>query len=176
MSELTVLREIWLSGCSKLGSEDPECLIKIVELRGLRLLSMENCNVSHVPREIENLQFLQILVLSGNTFSSLPDTFSNLMQLHDLEINDYSRLEMLPLLPSNLTMIRAFKCFSLDLMPFDWMARLLVTRKFLNCKSLFVEKRLAICTKHDLTGPRDAPVVFAHNDLLFGNLMLNDDE
>lgn len=30
--------------------------------------------------------------------------------------------------------------------------------------------------RQELTGRLDAPVVFAHNDLLCGNLMLNDDE
>lgn len=40
---------------------------------------------------------------------------------------------------------------------------------------LFVEKCLVILGQ-DLTGRLDAPVVFAHNDLLSGNLMLNDDE
>ena len=33
-----------------------------------------------------------------------------------------------------------------------------------------------IFTGQELTGRLDAPVVFAHNDLLSGNLMLNDDE
>lgn len=40
---------------------------------------------------------------------------------------------------------------------------------------LFFEKCLVIL-RQDLTGLLNAPVVFAHNDLLSGNLMLNENE
>lgn len=40
---------------------------------------------------------------------------------------------------------------------------------------LFVEKCF-VNLRQDLTGLLNAPVVFAHNDLLSGNLMLNEDE
>lgn len=40
---------------------------------------------------------------------------------------------------------------------------------------LFVKKCLVIMGQ-ELTGCLNAPVVFAHNDLLSGNLMFNDDE
>ncbi|GJR83103.1 probable ethanolamine kinase [Tanacetum coccineum] len=40
----------------------------------------------------------------------------------------------------------------------------------------FEEVHTELMKLKELTGPRDAPVVFAHNDLLSGNLMLNDEE
>ncbi|GJT37566.1 probable ethanolamine kinase [Tanacetum coccineum] len=39
----------------------------------------------------------------------------------------------------------------------------------------FEEVHTELMKLKELTGPRDAPVVFAHNDLLSGNLMLNDE-
>ncbi|KAJ0524590.1 putative ethanolamine kinase [Helianthus annuus] len=43
-------------------------------------------------------------------------------------------------------------------------------------KISFKEVETELIKLKELTGPLDAPVVFAHNDLLSGNLMLNDDE
>ncbi|GJU14345.1 probable ethanolamine kinase [Tanacetum coccineum] len=43
-------------------------------------------------------------------------------------------------------------------------------------KILFEEVKAGISQLKELTGHLNAPVVFAHNDLLSGNLMMNDDE
>ncbi|GKD72652.1 TMV resistance protein N [Tanacetum coccineum] len=61
------------------------------------------------------------LYLSGNPFSSLPESFSNLSKLEYLHIKDCSQLQLLPPLPSHLEEIEAINCVSLDVMPFDSM-------------------------------------------------------
>ncbi|KAK9055801.1 hypothetical protein SSX86_026886 [Deinandra increscens subsp. villosa] len=100
--------------CPKLGTEDPQLLMKFTGLTNLSDLTISGCSVSQVPSEIGNLVSLKRLDLSVNTFSSLPDSISNLSQLVDLNVDYCSRLRLLPLLPSNLTNIGAYGCQSLD--------------------------------------------------------------
>ncbi|PWA76538.1 TMV resistance protein N [Artemisia annua] len=128
---LQKLVELDLSYCSRLKRLPWEMIGKLTSLQNLYLqncsnileishdLSMRNCNVSQVSGRIGNLVSLEILDLSGNRFSSLPESFSNLSKLKELYINDCSQLQILPPLPSQLTDIQATKCGSLDLMPFD---------------------------------------------------------
>ncbi|GKC06686.1 TMV resistance protein N [Tanacetum coccineum] len=119
ISDLNFLRELDLSECYLLGSAAHDCFRKLTQIRSLCILKMRNCNVSEVSSEIGSMVSLTNLDLSGNTFSSLPDTISNLLELHELNINHCTKLELLPLLPSNLRKIQAFKCCSLEVIPFD---------------------------------------------------------
>nr|GEX31987.1 hypothetical protein [Tanacetum cinerariifolium] len=89
---------------------------------------MRKCNVSQVSSGIGNLVSLRHLSLSVNTFSSLPESFSNLSKLERLYINDCSQLQLLPPLPSQLTYIEATNCGSLDVMPFDSMQNAYIFR------------------------------------------------
>ncbi|KAI3741842.1 hypothetical protein L1987_59520 [Smallanthus sonchifolius] len=114
MPELKSLTVLDFRSCPELGSKDPQFLMKVTGLTNLSHLYMRMCGVSQVPNEIGNLVSLKELDLSGNTFTSLPDTLSNLSQLFGLKINDCSQLRSLPLLPSNLTCIEAYRCRSLD--------------------------------------------------------------
>ncbi|GKB73247.1 TMV resistance protein N [Tanacetum coccineum] len=118
ISELQNLEHLILNDCLKLGSEG---FTQVTGLRNLERLNMRNCNVSQVSSGIGNLVSLRELYLSGNTFSSLPESFSNLSNLERLEINDSSELQLLPPLPSHLKNIKARDCRSLDVMPFDSM-------------------------------------------------------
>ncbi|GKB18145.1 TMV resistance protein N [Tanacetum coccineum] len=118
ISELQNLEHLILNDCLKLGSEG---FTQVTGLRNLERLNMRNCNVSQVSSGIGNLVSLRELYLSGNTFSSLPESFSNLSNLERLEINDSSELQLLPPLPSHLKNIKARDCGSLDVMPFDSM-------------------------------------------------------
>ncbi|PWA85866.1 TMV resistance protein N [Artemisia annua] len=115
-SELQFLTELWLNDCCKLGSEG---FTQVTRVRNLQQLEMKNCNISQVSSRIGNLVSLVSLDLSGNTFSSLPESFSNLSELEHLYIDRCSQLKLLPPLPSQLTDIKATECWSLDVMPFD---------------------------------------------------------
>ncbi|KAI3800974.1 hypothetical protein L1987_29074 [Smallanthus sonchifolius] len=116
ISELKSLTALNFNNCPKLGTEDPHFLMKVTGLTNLTDLTMVECNVSQVPSEIENMVSLKNLDLSGNTFSSLPDSLSNLSQLAYLIIEDCQQLQLLPFIPSNLTGIAALWCDSLDVM------------------------------------------------------------
>ncbi|PWA83462.1 TMV resistance protein N [Artemisia annua] len=117
-SELKFLTLLGLGNCSKLG---PKGFKQVTGLSNLQYLGMENCNVSEVSSKIRNLVSLRFLDLSRNTFSSLPESFSNLSQLKRLLIHDCSELKLLPPIPSQLTDIEAANCCSLNVMPFDSM-------------------------------------------------------
>ncbi|KAI3741843.1 hypothetical protein L1987_59521 [Smallanthus sonchifolius] len=114
ISMLKSLRFLYIEYCHKLGTEDPHFLMKVTGLMNLSHLSMKGCNVSQVPSEIGNLVSLKELDLSDNTFSSLPDSLSNLLQLVFFNIERGEQLQLLPLLPSDLTTIHACRCLSLD--------------------------------------------------------------
>ncbi|PWA80030.1 TMV resistance protein N [Artemisia annua] len=120
ISELQFLMHIRLDNCSKLGSEG---FTQVTTLRNLKTLDMSNCNISQVSSGIGNLVSLEHLYLSRNTFSSLPESFSNLSKLKELFIDDCSELQLLPPLPSQLTDIDATKCISLDVMSFNSMQK-----------------------------------------------------
>ncbi|XP_076896427.1 TMV resistance protein N-like [Bidens hawaiensis] len=129
--------------CPKFGSEKPLFLMEVSCLTNLSHLSMRGCNVWQIPKEIGNLVSLQTLDLSENTFSSLPDSFSNLSQLATLNIADCSRLRLLPLIPPNLTYIIASGCWSLDVMPFDSTQRSYIFRTKV-CKESSLSKSIVI--------------------------------
>lgn len=114
ITELKSLTVLDVRLCPKLGSEDPQFLMKVTGLTNLSELTFSGCSVSQVPDEIGNLVSLKRLDLSMNTFSSIPDTISSLSQLVDLNIDYCSRLRFLPLLPSKLTNVGAYGCMSLD--------------------------------------------------------------
>lgn len=115
MSELKSLTVVDFHFCPKLGSEDPQFLMKLTGLTNLHHLSIRVCSVSQVPSEIGNLVSLIEVNLSENTFSSLPDSCHNLLKLVYLNLSECSQLRFLPLLPPNLTDIEAYGCWSLDL-------------------------------------------------------------
>ncbi|PWA77141.1 TMV resistance protein N [Artemisia annua] len=125
-SELQFQWKLQLGNCSKLGSEGFTQVV--TTLRNLQELGMGNCNISQVSNGIGNLVSLRHLGLSGNTFSSLPESFSNLSKLEELYIIGCSELQLLPPLPSQLRDIYADNCGSLDLMPFDSMQNAYIFR------------------------------------------------
>ncbi|PWA52719.1 protein SUPPRESSOR OF npr1-1, CONSTITUTIVE 1 [Artemisia annua] len=118
-SELQFLTYLDLNH-SKLGSKG---FTQVTGLRNLQTLYMADCNISKVSSRIGNLVSLSRLDLSYNTFSSLPESFSNLSKLECLSINDCYELQLLPPLPSQLTDIKALHCWSLDVMPYDSMQK-----------------------------------------------------
>ncbi|PWA94965.1 TMV resistance protein N [Artemisia annua] len=140
-SELQFLTCLDLDNCSKLGYEG---FTQVTRLRNLQNLYMANCNISQVSSGIGNLVSLRVLRLSKNTFSSLPDSFSNLSKLEDLYISHCSELQLLPPLPSQLKIIAANECRSLDVMPFDSMQKAYTFRSKVFKESLMNTKGLYI--------------------------------
>nr|XP_011457504.1 PREDICTED: TMV resistance protein N-like [Fragaria vesca subsp. vesca] len=63
-------------------------------LCSLRELISSDCNLSEgaIPDEIRYISWLKYLDLSGNNFETSPQTISQLYQLEDLLLNDFSNL------------------------------------------------------------------------------------
>ncbi|PWA65672.1 TMV resistance protein N [Artemisia annua] len=107
------IKKLCLSYCRNLVNLPSNCS----ELQFLTNLRLDNCCTLGSYRTKKSTLFN----LSQNSFSSLPESFSNLSQLEILCIDRCSQLQLLPPLPSQLTYIGATKCGSLDVMPFDSM-------------------------------------------------------
>ncbi|XP_024967264.1 TMV resistance protein N-like [Cynara cardunculus var. scolymus] len=80
----------------------------------LRELNISYCNISEVnPSCFEGLSCLKRLNLSGNNFTSLPASLSQLPQLSSLRVANCKKLEMLPELPPSVAHCFANGCTSL---------------------------------------------------------------
>ncbi|KAB8915428.1 hypothetical protein FH972_026811 [Carpinus fangiana] len=73
-------------------------------LSSLTKLELSYCNLSDgaIPSDISCLSRLQSLRLSGNKFTRIPDGVGQLPRLHQLDLSDCSRLQVLPKLPLGL--------------------------------------------------------------------------
>ncbi len=71
----------------------------------LEFLSFKNDHLKDIPKEIGLLKNLKVLDLSGNDFTTLPPTFSSLVNLEELFLNDEinfslsANIEVISLLP-----------------------------------------------------------------------------
>ncbi|PWA38968.1 NB-ARC domains-containing protein [Artemisia annua] len=80
----------------------------------LKRLDVSYCNISYIsPETMESFSFLECLNLSGNDFTCLPATLSQLSQLKDLGLVACKNLEVLPELPPNIHHCDAIDCTSL---------------------------------------------------------------
>ncbi|KAF7815240.1 TMV resistance protein N-like [Senna tora] len=82
----------------------------------LKKLDLSYCNLSDesLPKDLSNLSSLESLILKGNNFVNLPATLiSNLFRLRFLSLKHCPRLQSLPQLPPNITIIRANDCASM---------------------------------------------------------------
>ncbi|XP_030935991.1 TMV resistance protein N-like [Quercus lobata] len=79
-------------------------------------LNLSDCNLSDgaLPDDLSCLVSLQYLVLNKNKFTRLPDSISQIFKLTFLELNDCSRLQSLPILPSRSVFVYAKGCTSLE--------------------------------------------------------------
>ncbi|KAI3695131.1 hypothetical protein L1987_78119 [Smallanthus sonchifolius] len=68
ISELKSLAVLDFRDNPKLGSKDPQFLMKVTGLTNLNQLTMVECGVSQLPNDIGNLVSLKKLDLSGNSF------------------------------------------------------------------------------------------------------------
>ncbi|KAI9070869.1 hypothetical protein K1719_047170 [Acacia pycnantha] len=85
-------------------------------LTNLYFLNLSYCNLSDesLPNDINALSSLMNIRLSGNNFVNLPvGFFSNLLKLRVVFLNNCTRLQSLPGLPSNLAIMEASACPSM---------------------------------------------------------------
>ncbi|KAI4331933.1 hypothetical protein L6164_016880 [Bauhinia variegata] len=83
----------------------------------LHTLNLSYCNISEgsIPSDIGCLSLLMSLDLSGNNFTSLPSSISELSMLIYLHLNCCKRLQSLPELPLQTMVLEARDCTSLEI-------------------------------------------------------------
>ncbi|CAL9020078.1 unnamed protein product [Prunus brigantina] len=96
-------------------------LASLKDLRFLKRLNLKDCNLCEgaIPEDIGLLSSLEILILDGNHFVSLPASVSGLSKLSSFSLNNCKRLQKLPSLPSNgqLHIVNTNNCTSLKIFP-----------------------------------------------------------
>ncbi|XP_038889439.1 TMV resistance protein N-like [Benincasa hispida] len=82
----------------------------------LRILNLSDCNLwdGDLPNDLRSLASLQILHLSQNHFTKLPESISHLVNLRDLFLVECSHLLSLPKLPLSVRDVEARDCVSLN--------------------------------------------------------------
>lgn len=77
-------------------------------------LYLTNCNIYKLPDTFSSLHSLRCLCLSRNNIETLPESIKKLHCLLLLDLKHCSRLNSLPVLPSNLQYVDAHGCVSLE--------------------------------------------------------------
>ncbi|KAG2663145.1 hypothetical protein I3760_16G014000 [Carya illinoinensis] len=117
IQNLTGLTLLNLSGCKDHPSESWHSLLYLSALTSLVALDLSDCNLSDgaIPGDLSGLCSLESLILSGNNFTCLPDSISQLSKLKFLYLNKCSKLKLLPNLPSSTQLVvMARECSSLE--------------------------------------------------------------
>jgi Leucine-rich repeat (LRR) protein len=85
-------------------------------LSSLVSLDLSDCNLldGAIPDDLSCLSSLQSLNLSGNKFTSLPNSICQLSKLIELSLVNCSRLQALPKLPLSILYVWAQNCTSLE--------------------------------------------------------------
>ncbi|KAG2663140.1 hypothetical protein I3760_16G013900 [Carya illinoinensis] len=84
-------------------------------LSSLVALDLSDCNLldGALPDDLSGLSSLESLNLSGNNFTRLPESISQLPKLKFLYLDNYSRLQLFPNLPSTIQLVMTRECTSL---------------------------------------------------------------
>ncbi|XP_037495857.1 LOW QUALITY PROTEIN: disease resistance protein RUN1 [Jatropha curcas] len=87
----------------------------------LMVLDLSNCNLQEetVPKNLSCLSSLREISFRGNNFISLPASIIGLSNLQRLHLDNCRRLESLQPFPSNVQLISAHGCSSLETLPED---------------------------------------------------------
>ncbi|KAL3358381.1 hypothetical protein AABB24_015484 [Solanum stoloniferum] len=101
------------------SSSCPERLLphSLSRLSHLTVLNLNDCRLSEadVPTNLGSLTSLKYLNLGGNDFYTLPSSlFCDLSELECLVLDNCKNLQMLSLLPSNLQVLHANDCSSIE--------------------------------------------------------------
>ena len=102
---------------SKPISPDPMGLSPLLGLCSLTRLNLRDCNLKAIPNDIGSLFSLKILYLNGNKFVCLSESIGQLSNLKRMWVNNCTSLRSLSKLPSNIHIIRANNCISLEMLP-----------------------------------------------------------
>ncbi|TXG47001.1 hypothetical protein EZV62_026295 [Acer yangbiense] len=94
-----------LYGCSKLEKLHP-----LSGLCSLKILRLNNHNLTEISEDIGCLSSLERLELEGNVFERLPKSIKKLSKLNYLGIRYCGMLQSLPELPSSLERLEAMNC------------------------------------------------------------------
>ncbi|XP_042497572.1 uncharacterized protein LOC122076324 [Macadamia integrifolia] len=109
ISQLHQLQLLSLNDCARLQSlPDLPSSLKILCAKGTSMESLPN---------LEELPLLKKLELGNNNFCSLPSSISRLSQLRMLDLENCTRLQSLPELPSSLGYLLASGCTSMERIP-----------------------------------------------------------
>ncbi|XP_049381381.1 disease resistance protein RPV1-like [Solanum stenotomum] len=124
---------------SILASKDrdilPSSIINLPSLEVLKVPFFNPCQ-RYIPNCLGRLFSLEVLVLSGNNFHSLPLTLSHLCKLKTLSLYGCPNLLMLPNLPCNLEALSTRNCRSLEMLPDLSSANRLQLLDFCDCSKL----------------------------------------
>lgn len=108
------LEELKICNC-RVAIEKQKLHVLFGGLTSLRLLRLQNCcNLCELPDNISGLSNLYELCLDGSCVKTLPDSIKLLANLETLSLNNCRKLESLPELPPNVTVLRAINCSSLE--------------------------------------------------------------
>ncbi|GMY07828.1 TMV resistance protein N-like [Fagus crenata] len=102
---------------SKPTSPDPVGLSPLLGLCSLTKLNLSDCNLKAIPNDIGSLFSLEHLNLDGNKFVCLPESIGQLSNLKWMWVNNCTSLRSLSKLPSNIEVILADNCISLEMLP-----------------------------------------------------------
>ncbi|XP_043715484.1 disease resistance protein RUN1-like [Telopea speciosissima] len=107
ISRLPQLQSLWLQNCTKLGS--------LPELpSSLQYLDANGCTSMEKLSNLASTSLLQRLDLSQNNICSLPADINGLSQLQVLTLRNCTRLQSLPMLPSNIKALDAEGCLVME--------------------------------------------------------------
>jgi Leucine-rich repeat (LRR) protein len=102
---------------SKLISPDRMGLSPLLGLCSLTSLNQSDCNLKAIPNDIGSLFSLEDLYLNGNKFVCLPESIGQLSNLKWMWMDNCTSLRSLSKLPSNIEVIEANNCISLEMLP-----------------------------------------------------------
>ncbi|CAN6681909.1 unnamed protein product [Malus baccata var. baccata] len=121
-SKLPNIERLILRDCTSLSEIHPS----IVQLKCLKYLSLANSNLTSdaFPEDLGSISSLEVLDLRGNDFTALP-ILTGLSKLQTLQLDNCTKLQAIPDLPTRLEILEANQCIALERMPdFSKMSRL----------------------------------------------------
>ena len=125
-------------------------LCPLLGLCSLIWLNLSDCNLKAIPNDIGSLFSLEYLNLDGNKFVCLPESIGQLSNLKWMGVSNCMSLRSLSKLPSNIEMIVAINCISLEVLP-----DLLKPNDLLK---LYLENCCLHCVSFAPTSPNRQPV------------------
>ncbi|XP_028090037.1 TMV resistance protein N-like [Camellia sinensis] len=142
IGQLKALKSLILSRCSKLQKlpEEVNDLVSLLEL------NVAYTRITQLPYSICRLCYLTVLHLEGNNFESLPSSMSQLKLLKEIYLSNCKKLQELPELSSDISVIEARHCKSLRKIASPFLYKDIQRFDFFNCVKLVENKESNILT------------------------------